>query len=192
MAKLYFRYGAMGASKTAQALMTAYNYHERGQKSIILKPSIDTREGSKVIKSRCGLESEVTLVNKDTDIFSLISLMFLHESKLNCVIVDEAQFLTKDNIEQLCQIVDDLGIPVICYGLRADFRGNLFEGSQWLMTWADTIEEIKTICWCGKKAIFNARLLDGKIVKNGDQIQIGGNESYMSLCRKHWKTGTIK
>lgn len=189
MAKLYFRYGAMGASKTAQALMTAYNYTERDKIALLLKPAIDTREGITIIKSRCGLKADVTLVDSETNIWNLV---FGMSPRPDCIIIDESQFLSKHNIENLCSIVDRMNIPVICYGLRSDFQGCLFEGSKWLMAWADTIEEIKTICWCGRKANFNARLNNGKIVKDGDQIQIGGNESYIALCRGHWKDGIIE
>lgn len=184
MAKLIFRYGAMGASKTANALMVAYNYKERGQKAIIFKPEIDDRDKGGVVKSRCGIESKVVLIKVSDNI---VDLLLKHKEKIDCVIIDESQFLNKKQIEQLIEITDNHNIPTICYGLRTDFKGELFEGSKWLMCWADTIEEIKTICWCGKKATFNARLEDGKIIKHGEKIKIGGNESYIALCRKHWK-----
>jgi thymidine kinase len=189
MAKLIFRYGAMGASKTVNALMVAFNYKERNQFALVLKPEIDSREGTNIIRSRCGIQSKVELI-KDSD--NILDLLSKHSKKVDCVIVDESQFLSKKQIEQLTEIVDDHNIPVICYGLRVDFKGDFFEGSKWLMCWADTIEEIKTICWCGKKATFNARLEDGKVIKHGEKIQIGGNETYISLCRKHWKRGETK
>ena len=182
MAKLYFRYGAMGSSKTANAIMVQYNYLERGQRVLLLKPKLDNRDGEKVIKSRCGLESACRFVEELNDIDA---------SQYDCVIVDEAQFLTKAQVERLVHIVDVIGVPVIAYGLRADFQGNLFEGSQWLLAWADTIEEVKTICWCGKKAVCNARVMDGRVVKEGDQILLGGNSQYVSLCRRHWQTGEL-
>ena len=182
MAKLYFRYGAMGSSKTANAIMVQYNYHERGQKVLMVKPKLENRDGERTIRSRSGLETECRFVEEleGTDL-----------SGYDCVIVDEAQFLTKEQVETLVHIVDDLSIPVIAYGLRADFKGNFFEGSQWLMAWADTIEEVKTICWCGKKATCNARVVGGKVAREGEQILLGGNEAYVSLCRKHWRTGEL-
>ncbi|HNW16582.1 MAG TPA: thymidine kinase [bacterium] len=191
MAKLYFRYGAMGASKTSNALMVEYNYRERGQNAVILKPSIDTRDGVSVIKSRLGIGKEAILVFPETDVFKLIEKMD-SSGKIHCVIIDEAQFLSGSQVSQLCRIVDELNIPVIAYGLRADFAGNLFPGSERLLAMADTIEEIKTVCWCSKKATMNARIVNGKVVKEGEQIVIGGNESYIALCRKHWAEGKLK
>jgi len=191
MAKLYFRYGAMGASKTSNALMVEYNYRERGQNAVILKPSIDTRDGVSVIKSRLGIGKEAVLVFEKTDVFEMISTMDAG-SRIHCVIIDEAQFLSGSQVSQLCRIVDELNIPVIAYGLRADFAGNLFPGSERLLALADTIEEIKTVCWCSKKAIMNARIVNGTVVKVGEQIVIGGNESYIALCRKHWAEGKLR
>ena len=182
MAKLYFRYGAMGSSKTANAIMVQYNYQERGQKALMLKPRLDSRDGARVVASRSGLSAPCAYVEE---------LEGIDLDGCDCVIVDEAQFLTKAQVQALVDIVDGRNIPVICYGLRADFRGNLFEGSQWLMAWADTIEEIKTVCWCGRKAITNARILNGNVVKSGEQIVLGGNESYVALCRKHWAKGEL-
>lgn len=182
MAKLYYRYGAMGSSKTANAIMVRYNYIERGQKVLMAKPQLECRDGAKTVKSRCGLETECVFVE---------DLAKMDLSPYDCVIVDEAQFITKEQVKTLVHIVDDLNIPVIAYGLRADFRGDFFEGSKWLMAWADTIEEVKTICWCGKKATCNARVIDGRVVKEGEQIVLGGNESYVSLCRKHWQSGDL-
>lgn len=177
MAKLYYRYGAMGSSKTANAIMVRYNYMERGQKVLMVKPKIDTRDGDRTIRSRSGLECECVFAEE----LHTMNLLDYH-----CVIVDEAQFLNKQQVEYLVHIVDNLNIPVIAYGLRADFKGEFFEGSLWLMAWADSIEEVKTICWCGKKAITNARVVNGKVVKHGEQIVLGGSESYVALCRKHW------
>ena len=182
MAKLYFRYGAMGSSKTANAIMVQYNYHERGQNALLLKPRLDNRDGARLVGSRSGLSAPCSYIEE---------LEELNLSVYDCIIVDEAQFLTKSQVEYLVHVVDDLNIPVICYGLRADFRGNLFEGSSWLMAWADSIEEIKTVCWCGRKATFNARVLNGRVVKSGKQILLGGNESYVALCRHHWSTGEL-
>ena len=182
MAKLYFRYGAMGSSKTANAIMVQYNYEERGQKALMLKPRLDNRDGDRVVGSRSGLSAPCHFVEE---------LDSLDLSDVDCLIVDEAQFLTKAQVQRLVDLVDQKGLPVICYGLRADFQGNLFEGSQWLMAWADTIEEVKTVCWCGRKATFNARVSDGQVVRSGEQIVLGGNESYVALCRRHWATGEL-
>ena len=180
MAKLYFRYGAMGSSKTANAIMVQYNYEERGQKALILKPRLETRDGERRVSSRSGLSAPCMYIEE-------LDQIDVHE--YDCLIVDEAQFLTKAQVEQLVHIVDFDHIPVVAYGLRADFKGNFFEGSQWLMALADSIEEVKTICWCGRKATFNARLVNGKITKTGEQVVLGGNESYTSLCRLHWELG---
>ena len=182
MAKLYFRYGAMGSSKTANAVMVQYNYRERGCNVLMLKPQLENRDGATIVRSRCGLEAECRFV-EELDSIDLTGI--------DCVIVDEAHFVTKEQVAKLVAIVDDLNIPVICYGLRTDFRGELFEGSRELLCWADTIEEIKTICWCGRKATFNARVQDGHIVREGEQILLGGNSQYISLCRRHWRSGDL-
>lgn len=186
MAKLYFRYGAMGSSKTANALMVEYNYRERGKKALLVKPQTDGRDGSGKICSRAGLEEECILLEE---------LLLMEEEsimQLDCIIVDEAQFADKLQIEFLVHIVDDLNVPVICYGLRTDFRNELFEGSLWLLAWADILEEVKTVCWCGKAAKCNARLdHDNKIVKEGEQVYLGGNDSYTTLCRKHYREGNL-
>jgi len=165
MAKLYFRYGAMGSSKTANAIMVQYNYHERGQNALMIKPRLDKRDGERIVGSRSGLRAPCIYM-EEIDAVDL--------SAYNCIIVDEAQFLKKEQVQRLADIVDNMDIPVICYGLRADFQGNLFEGSTWLMAWADTIEEIKTVCWCGRKATTNARVVDGKVAREGEQIVLGG------------------
>ena len=185
MAKLYFRYGAMGSSKTANALMVEYNYRERGKKALLAKPQIDMRDGEKVISSRIGLRRECIWTEE------LVGLSDEKIREYDCIIIDEAQFCTKAQIEQFVHYVDDLDVPVICYGLRADFRNEPFEGSIWLLAWADVIEEIKTVCWCGRKATFNARVQNGHIVREGEQIMMGGNSAYVSLCRRHWKDGNL-
>lgn len=182
MAKLYFRYGAMGSSKTANAIMVRYNYQERGQKVLMVKPAMENRDGERLVKSRCGLAAECVFMEE---------LPGMDVSGYGCVIVDEAQFLTKEQVYLLTRIVDEQNVPVIAYGLRTDFQNNLFEGSQWLLAWADTIEEVKTICWCGKKAICNARVMNGRVVKEGDQILLGGSGQYVSLCRKHFVQGDL-
>ena len=180
MAKLYFRYGAMGSSKTANAIMVQYNYEERGQRALMVKPALENRDGARIVASRSGLKADCAFME---------DLTLEEAEKYDCIIVDEAQFLTKEQVQLLVDIVDKGNVPVICYGLRADFQGNLFEGSHWLLAWADSIEEIKTVCWCGKKATCNARLSDGKVIKEGEQVLLGGNESYIALCRKHWAEG---
>ena len=182
MAKLYFRYGAMGSSKTANAIMVRYNYMERGQKALMLKPRLETRDGEATVRSRSGLTAPCRYVEELDDI---------DVSQYDCLIVDEAQFLTREQVQRLVDIVDRQNVPVVAYGLRADFRGELFEGSKWLLAWADTIEEVKTVCWCGRKATCNARIAGGRVVKTGEQIMLGGNESYVSLCRRHWAQGKL-
>ncbi len=185
MAKLYFKHGAMGSSKTANALMTDYNYYERGKKALLAKPKIDTRDIG-VVRSRIGLEKPCIYVE------DLVKMQDKNIKQYDCIIVDEAQFCKKSDIEFFLHIVDDLEIPVICYGLRTDFQRNLFEGSQWLMAWADVIEELKTVCWCGQGATCNARYdQNGQIIKSGDQVLVGANDKYVSLCRKHYKEGKI-
>lgn len=185
MAQLYFKYGAMGSSKTANALMTRFNYEERGQKTLLVKPRLDTRDGDHMVVSRIGLTYPCIYFDE----MQQLSVMELQQNA--CVIVDEAQFLTREEVMYLVGLVDDLGIPVICYGLRADFKGDLFPGSEALLVMADKIEEVKTICWCGKKAVCNARVVDGKVAREGEQIVLGGSESYVSLCRRHWAQGKL-
>lgn len=186
MAKLFFYYGALGSSKTANALMAAYNYERVGKKPLMLKPAIDTRNGDHIIWSRIGLQHEC---------YTLEEGMCFPQSKIaqfDCVIVDEVQFATKDQIDFLAQIVDDFNIPVMCYGLRTDSRTDLFEGAARLFAIADVIEEIKTVCWCGAKAICNARFVDDKIIYNGAKVDLGTEDKYVALCRKHYRTGKIK
>lgn len=185
MAKLYFRYGAMGSSKSANAIMARFNYLERGQSALMVKPRMETRDGDHIIKSRIGLQAPCSYMDE------LIKTDRNAIAGYDCIIVDEAQFLTRDEVLFLTGIVDELDIPVMCYGLRTDFQGNLFPGSDALMAYADKIEEVKTMCWCGRKATFNARLQDGHVVKEGEQIVLGANERYIALCRKHWKSGQL-
>ena len=185
MAKLYFKYGAMGSSKTANALMVEYNYRERGKVVLMAKPKIDTRDEG-VIRSRTGLEHPCIYVE------DLVEMDDKELRNYDCVIVDEAQFCRKSDIEFFLHIVDELEIPVICYGLRTDFQMNLFEGSMWLLAWADVLEELKTVCWCGQGATCNTRIDEhGAIIRSGEQIAPGGNERYTTLCRKHYKAGEI-
>ena len=188
MAKLYFKYGAMGSSKTAQALITKYNYEENGLKVWLLKPSADTRDGVNILRSRIGLEAQVDVAAPDADVYD----RFLTERKDCCdvIIVDECQFMTEKQIDQLRRIVDDFDIPVMCFGLRTDFQTKLFPGSMRLMEVADTIQEIKTICDCGNKATVNARIDGaGYIVTEGAQVVLGGNDSYIAMCHRCYIRG---
>ncbi len=184
MAKLYFRYGAMGSGKSIDLLKVAHNYEEKGQRVIIITAGIDDRYGVGKITTRIELQREAEIFNSDVNIFELVrNYKYLPDS----VLIDEAQFLTKDHVYQISDIVDILGIPVMCYGLRSDFRLEFFEGSRYLMEIADKIEEIKTVCECGSKATCNMRMIDGKATNKGEQILIGGNDSYKSVCRKCYK-----
>ncbi len=186
MAKLFFRYGAMGSSKTANALMVEYNYRERGKRALLVKPRTDVRDGGYVIRSRIGIERECILLE------DLQQMEKETIREYDCVIVDEAQFAKKEQVEFLVSIVDRLFVPVICYGLRTDFRNELFEGSMWLLAWADVIEEIRTVCWCGRAARCNARFnRDGKMIRTGEQVVLGGNDAYIALCRKHFYEGDL-
>ena len=186
MAKLYFRYGVMGSSKTANALMVRYNYEERGQETLLVKPAVDQRDGARFVASRAGLSHPCIYFSE------LEKMEEKALQKYACIIVDEAQFLTPGEVRWLTHVVDDLNVPVICYGLRADFKGSLFPGSAELLASADIIEEIKTICWCGKKAICNARFDEtGRVLKEGAQVVLGANDRYIGLCRKHWKEGNL-
>ncbi len=186
MAKLYFYYSAMNAGKTTTLLQSNYNYRERGMHTLLLKPSLDDREGE-VIRSRIGLTAQATNFSATDDLLELAHRR-LAERPLHCVLLDEAQFLTRPQVEQLGEIVDTLSIPVLAYGLRTDFQGELFEGSRHLLAWADELREIKTICHCGRKATMVVRVDEsGQALRSGSQIQIGGNEQYVSLCRRHFK-----
>lgn len=184
MAKLYFKYGAMGSSKTAQALITKFNYEERGMSVWLIKPSTDDRDGANIIRSRIGLESEAEIIGPDDDICSL----YYPRGRKDVIISDESQFFTPQHIEQLRKLVDEEDIPVLCFGLRTDFQTKLFPGSQRLFELADSITEIKTICACGSKATVNARIgPDGMIVTEGEQVMLGGNDSYVAMCHACWK-----
>lgn len=184
MAQLYFTYAAMNAGKSAALLTAAHNYHERGMGTLLMKPAIDTRE--KEITSRVGLKQEANLITEGMDIFEFYKWAATQKD-IHCVFVDEAQFLTFENVFELCKIVDVYNTPVMCYGLRTDFKGNLFEGSKALLAVADKLIELKGVCHCGRKATMTARIReDGSPVTDGDQVEIGGNDSYTSLCRKHW------
>ena len=196
MAKLYFRYGAMGSSKSANILMVRYNYEERGQYAVLLKPRTDNRDGEHEIQSRMGLSAPAEYVDdflqEISHIWSAESPEYLyHGKKVDAVLVDEAQFLSAEEVDTLSDLVDFYNIPVICYGLRTDFLNHLFPGSRRLMEIADIIEEVPTVCWCGRRAQCNTRYANGKIVREGAQIFLGSNESYVALCRKHYKEGKL-
>jgi len=187
MSKLYFYYSAMNAGKSTTLLQSSYNYQERGMNTLVLAPQLDTRTGPGKVASRIGLTAEARAFKRDDNLFTLTEEDH-GQRNLSCVLVDEAQFLTKAQVEQLADIADRLRIPVLCYGLRTDFQGNLFEGSQWLLAWADNLIELKTICHCGRKATMVLRLdASGAPVKTGAQIEIGGNDRYVSVCRRHYK-----
>ena len=185
MAQLYFYYSTMNAGKSTNLLQASFNYKERGLSSLIYTAKIDTRFGESKVSSRIGLSEKAFTFDKNTDFYKSISEL---DFKLDCLLIDESQFLTKSQVLQLSNVVDMLGIPVMCYGLRTDFQGELFEGSQYLLAWSDKLVELKTICFCGRKANMVLRQTeDGTPIREGSQIDIGGNEKYISLCRKHYR-----
>ena len=185
MAKLYFKYGAMGSSKTAQALITKFNYEERGMKVWLIKPATDTRDGDDAVKSRIGLLSVCTPIGTQESIFDAFKY---HAGDVDVIIADECQFFTSEQIDECRRIVDECGIPVLCFGLRTDFLTHTFPGSARLFEIADSIAEIKTICECGSKATVNARIGDdGRVVTEGSQVCLGGNDRYVAMCYKCWK-----
>ncbi|QLB42673.1 thymidine kinase [Mannheimia pernigra] len=187
MAKLYFYYSSMNAGKSTTLLQSSYNYQERGMNTLVYTAAIDDRFGVGKVSSRIGISQEATLFNVETNLFTEIKQSCSNQT-LHCILIDEAQFLTKAQVYQLGDVVDKLKIPVLCYGLRTDFQAELFEGSKYLLAWADELEELKTICDCGKKAHFVIRLNEkGDAIKEGEQIQIGGNDKYLSVCRYHYK-----
>ena len=187
MAKLYFKYGAMGSSKTAQALITKYNYEENDMNVWLIKPSADTRDGAEILRSRIGLEATVEVIAPNVDVYA--RFLGRHNHKCDVIIVDECQFMTEAQIDQLRTIVDERNIPVLCFGLRTDFQTKLFPGSRRLMEVADCIEEIKTMCDCGAKATVNARINDGYIVTEGAQVVLGGNDCYIAMCHRCYVNG---
>ena len=188
MAKLYFYYSAMNAGKTTTLLQSAHNYRERGMRVAILTPRLDDRAGRGVVASRIGLKADGIAFQQDTDLQQLIADDIATHGPLGCVLVDEAQFLTRSQVWQLSEVVDQMRIPVLCYGLRTDFRGELFEGSQYLLAWADDMQEIKTICHSGSKATMTVRVdAQGRAVQDGPQVEIGGNERYVSVSRAEFK-----
>lgn len=184
MAKLYFKYGAMGSSKTAQALITKFNYEERNMKVLLLKPSIDNRDGEFIVKSRVGLSATATIVSADDNIYELFEK---NKNNYDVIIIDECQFLTQKQVDELLDIVVYFDVPVLCFGLRTDFATHMFPGSKRLFELADSISEIKSICKCGSKATVNARMDEnGKIIYEGEQICLGGNDRYVAMCIKCW------
>ena len=187
MAKLYFKYGAMGSSKTAQALITKYNYEENDLNVWLIKPGADTRDGQNVVKSRIGLQAAAQVIPADMDVYAFFTAN--KADSCDVIILDECQFMTIDQIDQLRAIVNDYNIPVMCFGLRTDFQTKLFPGSMRLMEVADAIQEIKTICDCGAKATVNARISDGYIVTEGDQVLLGGNDAYIAMCHRCYIQG---
>ncbi len=187
MSKVYFYYSAMNAGKSTVLLQSSYNYNERGLNTLVFAPALDTRSGAGKVVSRIGLSADARAFSRDENLFAIAEADHAQRG-LSCVLVDEAQFLAKAQVEQLMDLADRLRIPVLCYGLRTDFMGNLFEGSQWLLAWADNLIELKTICHCGRKATMVLRLdANGVPVRTGAQIEIGGNERYVSVCRRHYK-----
>ena len=187
--KLYFRYGTMGSAKTALLLTSAYNFEERGMEYLCMKPVIDTREKENVIKSRIGIKRECLWIYQDTDLYELAKNIY--EETLTAkdwILIDEAQFLSREPVDQLARIVDDYGSNVVCYGLRTDFQSNMFEGSKRLFEIADSIDEIKSTCSCGRKTIINARIdKDGTVLLDGNQVEIGGDDKYVAMCRRCWR-----
>ena len=188
MAKLYFYYSAMNAGKTTTLLQSAHNYRERGMRTLILTPRLDHRAGSGTVASRIGLQAEGVAFDHGDDLEALVARDIAAHGTLDCLLVDEAQFLSKAQVWQLSEVVDALRVPVLCYGLRTDFRGELFEGSQYLLAWADELQEIKTICHSGSKATMTVRVDEaGRALQDGPQVEIGGNERYVSVSRKEFK-----
>jgi thymidine kinase len=187
MAKLYFNYSAMNAGKTTILLQSAHNYRERGMTPLLFTPALDDRHKAGVIKSRIGLEADAVAFNRDDDLFDCVQ-QHLEKENIHCVLVDEAQFLSRDQVYQLTEVVDRLNIPVLCFGLRTDFQGELFEGSRYLLAWSDQLDELKTICHTGKKATMVVRVDDnGYALREGAQVEIGGNERYISVSRREFK-----
>ena len=192
MAKLHFYYSAMNAGKSTSLLQSSYNYQERGMHTLLLTPAVDNRYGTKKITSRIGLQADALSFANDADLYKLVSEVVAKDKLVRCVLVDEAQFLTKAQVWQLAELTDDLNLPVLAYGLRTDFQGEPFEGSKYLLALADQLVELKTICHCGRKATMNLRTDDtGKVLRNGEQIVIGGNECYTAVCRKHFREGKV-
>lgn len=187
MAKMYFYYSSMNAGKSTALLQSSYNYRERGMQTLVLAPRLDDRCGVGKVASRIGLESEATTFGNEDDLLEIVGAT-LKQEPLHCVLIDEAQFLTKEQVFQLGEVTDRFNIPVLAYGLRTDFQGEPFEGSKYLLAWSDNLKELKAICHCGTKATMVVRLDEnGNVVTQGSQVEIGGNDRYVSMCRKHFK-----
>lgn len=192
MAKIYFYYSAMNAGKSTVLLQSSYNYQERGMDTLLFTPSFDDRFGEGKVASRIGLTAEAIQFNADFNFFESVKQLIAKRPKVKCILIDEAQFLTKDQVKQATEIADVLNLPVLAYGLRTDFQGEPFPGSQYLLGWADELTEIKTICHCGKKATMNVRMdSNGRAVQEGNQVEIGGNDRYVATCRRHFKVGDV-
>lgn len=190
MAKLHFYYSAMNAGKSTTLLQSSHNYNERGMDTLLFTPEIDDRDGVGVISTRIGIEKKAIPVSRTADLYEYTRKAVENNPNVKCVLVDEAQFLTKEQVDQLCLITEKVGVPVLAYGIRTDFRGEPFPGSLYLLAWADILVEIKTICHCGRKATMNMRIDgNGVAIREGEQVQIGGNESYISTCRQHFRLG---
>lgn len=193
MAKLHFYYSSMNAGKSTSLLQSSYNYNERGMNTLLLSPAIDNRYGEKKIASRAGLQAKAIACSNTEDLYQLAKQALNKNNNIKCILVDEAQFLTKEQVQQLAYITDDFNVPVLAYGLRTDFMGEPFEASKYLLAWADQLIELKTICHCGRKATMVLRTdSQGNVLRSGEQVVIGGNESYVSVCRKHFREGKIK
>jgi len=187
MAKMYFYYSSMNAGKSTALLQSSYNYRERGMNTLVMAPQLDDRYGVGKVTSRIGLESEAVTFRSEENLLDIIKAK-IEDAPLHCVLIDEAQFLTKDQVFQLGEITDELNIPVLAYGLRTDFQGEPFEGSKYLLAWSDNLKELKAICHCGSKATMVVRMdQEGNPVRQGSQIEIGGNDRYVSMCRRHFK-----
>jgi len=192
VAQMYFYYSAMNAGKSTTLLQSSFNYQERGMNPVVYTAAIDDRYGIGKVASRIGLQSDAYLFREETNLYQDIDTLHLKE-KVDCILIDECQFLSKQQVYQLTEVVDKLDIPVLCYGLRTDFMGELFEGSQYLLAWADKLIELKTVCHCGRKANMVIRTDEhGTPIKEGDQVAIGGNDKYVSVCRYHYKTALDK
>ncbi len=192
MAKMYFYYSSMNAGKSTALLQSSYNYRERGMNTLVMTPALDDRYGAGKVTSRIGLETEATTFRPEQDLLDIVKSK-LDESPLHCVLIDEAQFLTKEQVFQLGDVSDKLNIPVLAYGLRTDFQGEPFEGSKYLLAWSDNLKELKAICHCGSKAIMVVRMDErGETIREGSQIEIGGNDRYVSMCRKHFKENFLR
>ncbi len=190
MAKLHFYYSAMNAGKSTTLLQSSHNYNERGMDTLLFAPKIDDRFGVGRIATRIGLEKTAIPVEEGMDLYAYAQKAVAKNPNIKCVLIDEAQFLTKNQVDQLCRITEEINVPVLAYGIRTDFRGEPFPGSLYLLAWADILVEIKTICHCGSKATMNMRVdAKGEMVREGEQVQIGGNESYISTCRRHFRLG---